>query len=151
MNKDKANGFIGFMSFMVNKSVLYCSSYSKMTVFETLDSESRRKWRHNVAKQLFLFATARRGPRTLLTAKRPAPGTPSCIKCPGFVRGDARGWNWLAHYVSTKKRGCYNRTILKTFSFTSRNEKLVSLNLFFLRVIATQPCTNKLKEIKGPF
>ena len=87
MNKDKANGFIGFMSFMVNKSVLYCSSYSKMTVFETLDSERRRKWRHNVAKQLFLFVTARRGPETLLTAKRPAPGTPSCIKCPGFARG----------------------------------------------------------------
>ena len=39
----------------------------------------------------------------------------------------------------------------KTFSFTSRNEKLLSLNLLFLRVIATQPCTNKLKEIKGPF
>ena len=30
-----------------------CSSYSKMTVFETLDSERRRKWRHDVTKQVF--------------------------------------------------------------------------------------------------
>ena len=29
----------------------------------------------------------------------PAASIP--IKCPGFARGDARGWNWLAHKLKT--------------------------------------------------
>ena len=40
---------------MVDKSF----SFSKMTVFETLDSERRQKWRQDVTKQVFLlFANA---------------------------------------------------------------------------------------------
>ena len=60
-----------------------------MTVFETLDSERRRKWRQYAIKQVFCFLEMPGG--ALLNYKCPAPGTNRASNSGGG--GDARGWN----------------------------------------------------------
>ena len=35
--------------------------------------------------------------RDTINYQMPGPWDSSCFKCPGFSRGDARGWNWLTH------------------------------------------------------
>ena len=76
-----------------------CSPYSKMTVFETLDSERRRKWRHDVTSiVLFDNWLQMPGGRDTINCQMSAPRDSSYIRCPGFARGeDARDWNWLTH------------------------------------------------------
>ena len=63
--------------------------YSKMTVFETLDSERRRKWRQDATKQIFccLQLPGGGGGGTLLTAKYPAPGTHRASNARGLPGG----------------------------------------------------------------
>ena len=78
---------------MVNK----CSSYSKMTVFETLDSERHRKWRHNITKQV-IFVCKCPGVRDTINCQIPGLRDSSWHQMHGVCRGgNARGWNWLVH------------------------------------------------------
>ena len=76
-----------YRSFMVDKS----TSYSKMAVLETHDSERHQKWQEDVTKQVFCCC------RDTINYQMPVPRDSSCIKCPGVALGDARSWNWLTH------------------------------------------------------
>ena len=67
-----------------------------MTVFETLDSERRRKWRHGMFRNKF-FVVCKCPGGDIINCQMPGPWDSSCIKCPGFTREYDRGWNWLAH------------------------------------------------------
>ena len=81
-----------------------CFSYSKMTVFKSPTLIKRfRKWRQDITKQVFCLQVAR-GAGTLFTAKCSVPGTHCASNSRGLARGDARGWNWLAHYKTKKNQ-----------------------------------------------
>ena len=72
-------------------------TYSKTTVFDrlkpfTLSAVGKDRMLRN---KLFIVCKCP-GDRDTINCQMPGPRDSSCIKCPGFARGDARGWNWLA-------------------------------------------------------
>ena len=78
-----------------------CSSpYSRMTVFDCLKPSALSAVGNDdrMLRNKFFVVCKCPGGRTLLTAKCPAPGTHRASNTRGLPGGDARGWNWLAHY-----------------------------------------------------
>ena len=66
-----------------------CASYSKMTVFETFDSEGRRVGNDDkmLLSKVFVVCKCPGGPGHFITAKCPVPGAHRASNAPEFFLG----------------------------------------------------------------
>ena len=82
-----------YRSSMVDK----CSFIPKWRCLKPLTLSAVGNDDRMLRSKFFVVCSCRGGGRNTINCQIPGPRDSSCIKCPGFARGDARGWNWLAH------------------------------------------------------
>ena len=91
-------------------------------LFETLDSERRRKWRQDVTKQVFGCLQMPGGPGYYQLPN---------AQLPGLIVHQIPGWNWLAHKNTLRT----HPRLRKRFVYCTKSWKYFVSRLIFVGVM----------------